>query len=228
MRGLRRLLSISTVSLLALWLSTGVGHAQGGGGNADYSRSGPYISISGLFVSDLYEDELEDQLSDAFGPVNVDVDNSGGISARVGMRLIPILAIELQYDWVAEYEVKFDVPVLTTDRISVDVKQQTLTANARINIPLGRVQPFVLAGIGFQHFELDGNATLGAIRLRENVKEMTLAGRLGVGVEFFVTENIGIIAEGTFVLTNEEFEVADQTINNLFYAGAGLGLTYRF
>ena len=59
--------------LVASWMSCfflGVGTAGlAAAEEADFSRSGPYFSLSGMWVSDLYENELEDQLEDAFGPV---------------------------------------------------------------------------------------------------------------------------------------------------------------
>ena len=147
-----------------------------------------------------------------------------------GLRFFEFVSIEVQYDWLAPYDVDFDIPGLVGDETTVEVEQQhTLTANLRLTAPLGPIHPYVLAGIGFQHIELDGTARLGPIlTIRERVDDTVLAGRVGAGVEFMLTNHVGIFVEGLVLLTDEELNIAGQEVDNIFYAGGGAGLTYRF
>lgn len=213
-------------SLLAAGTLTAVASPAAGGD--DFTRSGPYLSLSALYASDLYEEELEDQLADALGPVSVDIRDSYGITARAGLRFLSILAVELQYDWVGDYDVDIDVPGLTTETLQVEVEQHTITANARLNITIGPVQPFLLAGVGIQHVEAEGEGLLGTLIVRDDTDQTVLAGRIGAGVEVYLTDHLGVTAEGLVVLTDEGIAVSGFEVDNVFYAGAALGLTYRY
>lgn len=212
------------IAALAL-LTPGVATAD----DASPTRLGPYVTFSALYVTDLYEDELEDALSDSFGPIEVDIDDAWGFSARAGVRFLPFAALELQYDWLEEYAAEFDLPGVSGVRTTIDVEQQSLTANLRLIAPIGRVQPYVLAGIGFARVELDGQAVLpGPTVVEESSDDVVLAGRVAVGLELYLTDHVALAAEGLVLLTDEEIEIQGERVDHIFYAGGTLGLTYRF
>ena len=191
----------------------------------DFSRPGLYASIGGVYAVDLYEDEIEDALG---SDLLVDIDESQGIAARVGMRLLSALAVELQYEWVDEYDINID-SASSAANATVALTQHTLTANLKLYLPIWRVQPYLLAGVGFQRLEADGVGQFAGFSLRDQQADTALAGRVGLGLEVYLTEHIALFGEGLVVMTDERLELATGgDIENIFYAGGSAGLVYRF
>lgn len=173
----------------------------------------------------MYEDEVEDAIGNG---VNVDIDDSFGLSARIGGRFLRALAVELHYEWIDENDVDLSSGA-TTASGKIRLSQHTLTANAKVYLPFWRVQPYILAGVGFQRLEADAKARLGSLALRDKQSDTALAGRLGLGLEVYVTEHIAVFGEGLVVLTDERVGLPNgDEIDHIFYAGGSAGLVYRF
>jgi len=191
----------------------------------DFSRTGFYLGAGGSYTTDLYEDEIDDAI-DVPG-VSVDIESTPGVNARAGLRFLKFLAVELQYEWLDQYDIDISYASLSG---SLEVKQQTLTANLKIYpIPAWRFQPYILAGIGFQHFEIDGSIAGGLFTANE--EETALAGRAGVGLDVYLTEHIVIYGEGSVVLTDLDLDLpaaVGSNIDNIFYVGGQAGLMWRF
>jgi len=189
----------------------------------DFTRMGFYLGGGASYSTVLFEDRLEDAVPN----LAVDIDPTPGANARVGLRFLRFLAIEAQYEWLDPYDV--DATYLAF-RGSAEIKQQTLTANLKLYpIPVWRIQPYLLAGVGFQLFELDGNIAGGLVSLHE--KDTALAGRAGVGVDVYLTRNLVIYGEGSAVFTDTEIHIPaafGSNVDNLFTAGGQVGLMWRF
>ena len=188
----------------------------------DYGRFGAYLGAGFSYSTDLYEDEIDDALGTGF---SVDVDESVGANARLGLRLLSFAAIELQYEWLDTYDI--NIPN-AGGQSSVDV--QTLTANLKLFLPIRRFHPYLLAGIGYQNYELEHDYFNSSVVSQD--EEIDLAGRLGLGFDVYLTESVVVFLEGSAVLSNAEVRlpsaVTSSTIDNLFYAGVQTGLLYRF
>ncbi len=193
---------------------------------ADWTRSGIYLAVAGVGATDLYEDELEDAIEDQVGPgVGIDIESTGGVSARVGVRFLTALAFEVHYEWISEYDVELNLGG-PANIGKVGVEHHTLTGNVRLNIPIGRVQPYVLAGLGFQRIETD--ATIAGLGIRDRDQSTSVAGRVGAGIEIYLTEHVALFGEGLVVLTNHEIDLGNQDFDHIFYGGGAGGLTFRF
>jgi len=163
----------------------------------DYSRTGFYLGGGATYATDLYEDEVEDQVG-----FNVDIDDGWGANARVGARFWRIVALELQYEWLDSYDIK--IPGLL-GRAKVDT--QTATLNLKLYLPIKRFQPYVLGGVGYQRFELDGNFGSGVFATQFKQDEYELAGRLGLGFDLYITEHVVFFAEASAVLSEAEIQI---------------------
>lgn len=191
----------------------------------DFDRFGVYASVGGVYAFDLYEKEVEDAFD---GEVEVDIEESAGVTARLGVRLLSALAVELHYEWVDDYDIDLR-DTLSPVTSTISLAQHTLTANAKVYLPFWRVQPYILAGVGFQQLEADGAVQLGRLSLQQKYSDIVLAGRVGLGLEVYLTEHIAVFGEGLAVLTDTEIQLQDGSdIENLFYAGGSAGLVYRF
>ena len=110
----------------------------------------------------------------------------------------------------------------------------TLTANTKWIVPVWRVQPYLLIGVGFSSWDVDRGAVgtlLNSIPSTDidikNGNQTNLAGRAGLGLDLYVTENIVINAQGQAVLTTiKKPDLGD--IDDLNYVGFSAGLQYRF
>jgi opacity protein-like surface antigen len=205
-------------------------------GEGSYSRSGVYVGISGVYQNNIFENRLEDLLQDALSPVPVSlsIEDSGGLGAVLGYRLASFFAAELQYEWVDAYSVSAVVTDFVSGKI-FSLSGHTLTANTKFILPIWRIQPYVLLGIGFSSWEADRGPLAPEIEALDpeidfdfdSGKQFGLAGRAGVGVDLYITRNLLLNAQGQVLLTTlKKPGLAD--IDGYNYLGFTAGLQYRF
>lgn len=199
-----------------------------------FDRPGGYISLLGVYQHNVFESKLEDLLQDAASPiaVSLSIEDSGGLGGVLGYRLASFFAVELQYEWLDEYKIEGSVAGLPTSSIySIDA--HNLTANAKLILPIWRIQPYLSVGVGFASWEVDrGPLAAGVEALDPDVsidggQQLEFAGRAGLGLDLYLTPNLVLNAQGQIVLTTlEEPELGDIAAFN--YVGFAAGLTYRF
>ena len=209
-----RLRPLRSTALLGAFLLLACLHsstAQAG----DFNRFGPYLGISGVYALPLYEDQLQD-----INP-GLSVSESPGLNARLGLRLASFFAIEAQYEWIEG----FDVDLASVGKLAT-FDAHNITGNLRFHIPIWRVDPYVLAGLG---------ATIWGIEDGPGPFDFTddgvgFAGRVGGGLDLYLTKHIVLNAEVTAVLTTRTFDVPTQieSLDNLFFLSISAGLVYRF
>ncbi|HEU4427441.1 MAG TPA: porin family protein [Myxococcota bacterium] len=128
------------------------------------------------------------------------VDNPLGVSGRLGYRFTPFAALELQ----AEYSGDF------SDVSGADLTATLVSLNAKVYLPYEQFQPYLLAGFG------------GAwANARPGPNEDDFFGRLGGGVDFYFSENWGVLVEAAYNMAIDDLDDAD-------YLSIGWGLFYRF
>lgn len=212
-----------------------------------FDRPGPYVGLSGVFQTNLFEDTLEDELQDAAdaaaapGPaprLGLSVDDSGGLSLLAGYRLASFFALELQYEWVDEYDIDASssavpLPGQPNSGTVYTVSGHTLTANAKFIVPFWRIQPYLSIGGGLAVWEVDRGPVALAIETAapgvdiKNGDQTDGAGRLGLGIDFYLTDHIVVNAQGQIVVTTlSKPDLGD--VDDLNYVGFSAGLQYRF
>lgn len=194
-------------------LVPGVLRAQGG--DEDFTRSGFYLGVGASYAISLIDQPVERVTLQ-----QVSVDNSLGINARAGYRFLSWLAAELEYEWTSGFEVKG-----AGGAKLLRLEGNILTLNGKVILPTGRVQPYLLAGFGGTAFSVTDQARLGF-----KVSGTGAAGRLGVGVDIYVTPHIVLNLGADVVLTTNDLSQASQlrSQTGLDYVSTQLGLQYRW
>ena len=210
-----------------------------------FDRPGFYVGVGGTYQRNVFESRIEDVVQDELqgtllADTKIDIDDSGGVNAVVGYRAWSWFALELQYEWIDEYEIAGSVdlgPFGTQSGDLYSIESHTLTANTKWIIPFWRIQPYILAGVGYAVYDVDrgsiyDNPLVEPILTANGVvvddgTHHDFAARAGGGVDFYVTENIVVNAQASVVLTTlEKPEIGD--IDDLNYIGFAAGLQYRF
>jgi hypothetical protein len=129
-----------------------------------------------------------------FGSGNTDTD--GGLNVRLGWRESPSLAYELEMEWIGNNK-------------KIDYGTFIWGANARFYLLDQAIQPYVLMGVN------------GMTARVLSSRDTEWAFRHGIGVDCYLTDNVALSAEGTFVWGTGRFF-------KQYLLTAGLGVLYRF
>lgn len=204
-----RLRSLLLTSALCASLTPGLAAAD------DFARFGPYLGLNAAYGFPLFEEQLQDALGPILGP-DTQLDASWGLNTRLGLRLLSFLAVEAQYEWMDNFQIKPSAPGIPDVQLSGNI----FTGNLKLYIPIRRVQPYLLAGFGFAMYDAGGAAD-----------DMFFAGRVGGGLDVYLTKHWALNAEATALLTASDLgEIGGSTeaLDGLHYVSASLGLMYRF
>jgi outer membrane protein W len=200
-------------------------------GDDGFGRSGWYVGVGGAYSVNFFEDVLEDELAE-FG-INVDVHDTGGVNARAGYRLASWFALEAMYEWMDNFKVDVDSidpggTVLPIGATLFDYTTHTVTLNLKFLIPVWRTHPYLLLGVGGQHYDLDaGSAVTAATGLDFSDSGWSFAGRPGIGLDVYVTKHFLVNVEVAGVLSTGNFSTIP-SVGDFFYLTAGGGIQYRF
>ncbi len=211
---------------LALLAGLAAGPVSAGEEEPDYGRAGPYLAIGGAWATPLFEDEIEDFASDLAGtPVDVDVDDTWTASALLGYRLFPLLAAEAQYEYVDEFRISASAAGISG---GVDLSGHVLTGNLKLLLPLWRFQPYVLGGVGVVWYDASGGIV--GLPQAQFEDEQAFAGRVGAGLDLYLTESLVLDVGATAVLTAEkistDLDVSD--VDGLHYVAGRAMFQVRF
>lgn len=158
--------------------------------DSDYARRGFYAGILGAYAIE------------TFDVSGFNASDGGGFNLRAGYRVIPNLALEAQFEFVAGF----------SDQ-GIDIEAWNLMANAKGILVPGRFQPYALFGLGV----IEGEASAGGI----TVDDTDFAIRVGGGVDGYVTENWVLFVESAWVKPTD-------TLEDFSYVTVGAGIQYRF
>jgi len=203
-----------------------------------FDRPGFYIGGGGTYqlnafssrIEDVIEDEVEDAVPGA--TADFDLDESAGFNALIGYRVWSWFALEIQYEWVDEYDINgsIDLPVAISGKL-YSIEGHTLTANTKWIIPFWRIQPYLLIGGGLAMSDVSKGSLADAfVLLGADIDDGTNyepAGRGGIGLDLYITEHILINAQATAVLTTLGSPDIDD-VDDLNYMSFAAGLQYRF
>ena len=182
----------------------------------EFDRPGAYIGVNGVYAISLFQDEINDlaNINDQF-----DLGDSPGVNARLGYRAFSWLAFEAQYEWVQSMDLK----LLGVDL--GDFKPNTVTGNLKFFIPVWRIQPYIILGAGVALWDIEGST--------HSQSSTGFAGRLGLGLDSYLTKHWVFNIEATGVLNTNDIDPSEISVDltdlsHLYYFSISAGITYRF
>ena len=163
-------------------------------------REGMYMGIGLVYAPSAFD------LPDGFKE-----DNSFGFDARLGYRLCKHVAVEGQYQYVPGFNIDF------ADQHVAKLNTNTFTLNGKVYaLAEDSLQPYFLGGLGFLHVGGDSSSAAGSVDTGTG-----FAGRVGIGADYYLTNNVILNVEFTAVLPTGP--VSDYRVLPLVF-----GAQYRF
>jgi len=185
--------------------------------DANLFLGGGFYLSAGLAAGEYLE--IEDDFEDDLGGPSVKVDETIGVDLRAGYRIHRNLAAEVQFQWLSDVKVKaagIKLLEVETWTLTGNLKVYALTDRIAAVLMGGRVQPFLLAGVGLMHFDIGDPL----VPLTDDDGQ-DLAARFGAGIDFYATKEIGFCFDVTYL-------IATGDVDGLDHVGLSLGAIYRF
>lgn len=159
-------------------------------GDAVWSREGGWIGAGGAFALENFDRRGADDDSGA--------DDSGALALRAGYRGLPNVAVELLGEVLPEFH-RDGGP---------NVDGFVVTANGKLFLPLGRVEPWLMPGVGVLDIDRNGR--------REG-----FAFRFAGGLDTYLTPHVALYLEAAYLQPTGD-------VQDFAYATFGGGVLFRF
>lgn len=158
---------------------------------------GPYIGIGGSYAIENFDLDSIDFDGSRFNP---DFDNTWGLNAKIGYQVIDWFALEFNFDYLSDFEaddkvVVEGVPV--KGEIEVDV--MTFMVAAKFAAGMDAIRPFLVVGAGVMNADADVKARAPGVSESDSDSETDSCASLGLGVDFFASDNVSLGFEGSHV-----------------------------
>jgi hypothetical protein len=156
---------------------------------ADYSRPGGYVGVGGSFAVESFSGHGGHS-------------DSGSLIFRAGFRGLPNFGVELLGEVLPEFDGRGSA--------DNDVSAFAVTANGKLLLPLGRVEPFLMAGIGILDVDEEDRS-----------RRDDFAFRGAGGLDVYLSPHWALYGEAAYLLPAGDVDDFD-------YATFGAGFFVRF
>jgi hypothetical protein len=189
-----------------------------------YARDGFYIgaSIAGAGYMKV-ANEIGRRVTTSTGDdANAKSEATAGANVRVGYRMHPRVAAEVQWEWLFPANIPLTIKdsetgEFLTDDNAFEVRSWVVTANLKgYVLTASNFQPFLLLGAGMMSGEADGRQMY-----EFSADSFSFVGRMGGGLDYYFTPHIVGTVDLSYVLPVGE-------LSDFPYVSGGLGLQYRF
>jgi len=157
-----------------------------------------------------------------------DFDNSWGVNAKIGYHTHPLLDIELNFDYLNNFEYSETYKVLGT-RFDGEVDLEILTCmfvlKGYFPISTEKVKLSTVVGAGLMQADLKYKASTSGLPYETFISgsddEIDLCGKVGLGLDFFAFQDISLGIEGNYT-----FGFGD--LDDIRYFNFTIGAAYHF
>ncbi len=191
-------------------------------GLAPAAESGPYIGIGGTFAKqDFDTGDLDKAL--AGSGLSADFGDTWGLNVRAGYKFNRYIAAELAFDYLPGYD--WDVATRiggtpVAGKVSVDVMAWTLSAKIS-PFDLQKVKPYFIVGVGIMNASADATVSIPGASASSSDDETDLCGKIGLGVDYFVTDQVSLGLEGAYFAGFND-------LDNIRFYTVTAGVAYHF
>lgn len=138
-----------------------------------------------------------------------------GVGGALGYRLHPRIALEGQFEWQGNQSV-------TLFATSGSLSRWDATGNAKLFLATGRFQPFIVGGVGYVR---GSGSCVGDFCTGGGAAADSFLARLGLGLDVYITKNIGIYAEGAYMWATSDV-APGESFPDFGTVGAGVILAF--
>ena len=173
--------------------------AGGEAGEVNYNRTGAYVEVLGSWGVEEFQDTR-----------GINIDDSVGVSGRVGYRMLSWLSAEAQVEYLPNFQIDFS----DNHHDNGNLDMLLYAGNVRLNLPTGLIQPYLLGGGGWMDANLGGT--------KSKVQDGHGAfGQIGAGVEFYPWEHVALDIGLAYVIPTGD-------VSKLDVLSVTWGAMYRF
>lgn len=195
----------------------------------DYARRGLYVGVGAAYVIEQFDlpDEVVRAPESPISLRDVEGGDSWGAEARVGYRIHPNVATEGQLQYYDNFaiDVAHDGRPMSPLRKALTLNGLSLMANVKGYPFTGRVQPYALGGLGLLWLHAQGSRPPSDdffyMRAGFEDNDVQFAGRIGGGIDGYITRNLLLNVEVSFVLPTGN-------LHDFRMVPISLGVQYRF
>ena len=180
---------------------------------------GPYVGIGGSYAIENFDVDSINLDGSTFNP---NFDDTWGLNAKVGYRFIDWLALEFNFDYLSEFEADHTVVVLGLPvKAKMEIEVMTFMIAAKFAATFEKVKPFLIVGGGYMRADADVKASVHGFSLSDSDSESDPCAELGLGIDFFPTDNVSLGFKGSHV-----WGFGD--LDEIRYFNLTLGAAYHF
>jgi opacity protein-like surface antigen len=198
---------------LGLLLAAGTATAQSGYSESEpsaFGRSGGYLSLGVGGATESFN----------FDTGGLDIGTAFLLSGRIGARANRFVAIEAAFDYsLTGFKASDTIP--NVGAAEIEAKALVGTGNIKLYPIDSRIQPFVMGGGGFMYATLDCKLNGVGVTCPLPSSKTTFAGRVGGGLDVYLTRNLALTGEIAYVIPTGDLE----DLNFLTFGGQ---LMFRF
>lgn len=193
------------------------------GATAAHAGSGFYIGVGGSRTFASIDDGSIADIANT--DLSVDFDDAYGFNARLGFRLMDLLALELNFDYLPGFDAGKSLTVFNIPAdVDASLDVTTVMVDAKL-IPLriGPAELRLFGGLGVMRADLEGSArtALAPASFDLSADDTLGCGELGLGIGLWLGENVALGVEGSYVAGFGDFADQDYAID-YFLLTAGI------
>ena len=188
----------------------------------DYDRPGWFAGLQGVYAREDYDIDREERNIQEQTPFEVEFSlnnhDAGGVRGKFGRRCHSRFSVEFEMEWLDDFAGKENL-TNNGDLVS-DIKFSTIagTINTKGYLLTGRVQPFVLVGVGAMSVRGDRNP-VGSNKSSQD--DGQLVARFGGGIDFYATRHWVVSGQADYVYSATNLQSTN-------YISVGFGAMYRW
>jgi len=180
---------------------------------------GPYVGIGNSYAIENFDFDSIDLDGSTYKP---NFDDAWGVNAKIGYHLIDWFALEFNFDYLSDFEADDTVIVLGVPvKAKVEADVMTFMIAAKFAASFDAVKPFMVVGGGIMRADADIKASAYGLSLSDSESESDTCAKLGIGIDFFATDNISLGFEASHV-----WGFGD--LDEIRYYNLTLGAAYHF